>query len=280
MRYAATQPPHARRSAKRLARTVATLTMGALALPLLALTLSEPWTPQARAQEIDPALAEAYDSPEMNRVLAIAREMPVADLLDVVKRLEQMAAKRLLRVRPTDIIGFEHFAEQGATQRQSGVARVLERDRYGRERFMPGGGCYYSFTDRSNDYNKHPELQFYRGKFSAGFNGGQSGLVRRLAATDLRAVTEADLPQSFLGPADTFHALSRERNPETGELAAEVGALYVARTIHWEEVDSVSVFTVTAIDDDGVTIAWRRLKVLPRPGKRNRARATAGGQPR
>ena len=121
-----------------------------------------------------------------------------------------------------------------------------------------GGGAYFSFTTRTNDYNKEPDLSLEQWRFLSGFYGGNRGYVIKLGAESIAEVSLDDVPKEFL--AQDPKTLGQEtREP------AEAGGLYAVRSIRWDESDLLAALQVLERDENGLTFAWKVLKHFEKP---------------
>ena len=151
-----------------------------------------------------------------------------------------------------------------------------------------GGGAYFSFTSRTNNYDQGPDLGLEQKTFSSGFYGGCFGFVAKLEAGDLLTLTTADVPELLRKPAEELSQARRGRAGRPGRAGtpggvirggqggagggietlprrspAVVGALYAVRSVREGKADTLAAFTVIRIDEDGATIAWRILERYP-----------------
>jgi hypothetical protein len=139
------------------------------------------------------------------------------------------------------------------------VARILPRGRWERDTMVRGGGAYFSFSSGSNDYDKGPDIDFSQGEFSSGFYGGCFGHVVKLDGADLRTVRAENLPSWMRKSAQWLYEHRRGKT----RARAEEGAVYAVRSVREDEADTLAVFRVLEMDDDGATFAWRVLERYP-----------------
>lgn len=168
-------------------------------------------------------------------------------------------------------------------QPNTGVARLLQGNRYDALLDGRGGGAYFSFASGTNDYDREPDLEFELSGYHSGFYGGARGFVLDIGSTPIEAVTEPfDVPRRDLPSRDQDrwrfiagvpspekgereHALSRADETRSSVLGfesvvpAKLGHSYLVRCILPNEHDILAVFTTAAMDEAGVWIVWRVL---------------------
>jgi hypothetical protein len=146
------------------------------------------------------------------------------------------------------------------------VNRILNRGLFESRDLPRGGGAYFSFTKRSNDYNDSVHLGLELWQFSSGFAGGDVGMVVEVPAKGIRDVSVKDIPAELRLSASKFEAHCRVAATSP---PANPGQLYIVRAVRWDEHDLVVAFEVLQKDRYGVTFAWKILKRQPTP-KRSR----------
>jgi hypothetical protein len=151
------------------------------------------------------------------------------------------------------------------------------------------GGAYYSFANHSHGYGFGSDIQFERGKLSAGIQGYDYGVFTNLGDVPLTEITFKDSRIAFLAsyaPARRSQDAKSEKSRfshgfETGgmlyegKIPAAPGTTYLLRSIIYggERSDVLVAFRVMSEDkDQGLTIAWKLLKKyrvshLPRAGQ-------------
>lgn len=167
-----------------------------------------------------------------------------------------------------------------------GVARILERHRFDRPDEplgVRGGGCYYSFTRRDHSYDAEPEIGLEQGSFRSGFSGGNDGWVIALGDVTIESLTadpaaappgvtvsKARAWAMLLSPIDGSsregtRAVSKELRDLRfdGSAVAQSEETYLVRSVDVRDgADVAVVFRVLSVDTDGVTLAWRLLRVF------------------
>lgn len=165
------------------------------------------------------------------------------------------------------------------------VNRILNRGRFKNELGVRGGGAYFSFVTKSNDYDHVPNIELQQWKFSSGFAGSDFGLVKVLGVESLAKAGLNNVPDLLKLPAQQFYKLGRDHwrqlwqqqnrrsaqgPPEPANPPADVGKVYVVRSVLWRDADVLAAFQILARDEFGVTFAWKILRSFPNPGRRGR----------
>lgn len=234
------------------------------------------------------AADEAFDTPEVKELAARADALKLDDELALLNRMRRSFDAKLLAPAESAWKGRENLRGRG----DAGLARILERGPFDGIVTPRGGGAYWSFTKRSNDYGKSPQLELQRGTFSTGFYGTNFGLVVRVADGDLGAVDAAGVPEDLRLEVEALRAKcftygpapkpapgqggrgggggggDREWKNDVERPKAEVGGVYVVRSVLWDECDVLAAFEVVSMDAYGATIAWRVLKTFDVPKRK------------
>ncbi len=227
------------------------------ALLVVALPLA---MPHAQSADREPTPSEAARS-----TLATALKLSLMDRMWIADQIWSGVGGELLTPHPK-------WAEQRPKlgEGQSGICRILNRGELEVQlKGVSGNGCYYSFTSRSNDYQKLPQLGLERWRFQTGFYGANTGIVTQIKADSLEAVTIEALPGEMTPErrhVQEEHAEGlRQLHRRFGTPAAAVGGIYAVRAVMWGECDVLAVFEVLEMDEFGVTLGWRVLKLYPTP---------------
>lgn len=202
---------------------------------------------------------------------------------DILKEIEAKRAElakletKYIALSPADTETFAEFLSQPDT----GLMRLLPRekfDSYANQKSgltLRGGGAFYSFTHRVNDYGHATELELEAGYLSVGFAGADYGMITKLDGVHLEDVS-TELPAvSFLtkytAVANEPDARVEQRRFSTGTVVDgisykrrvryEVGATYLLRSISFDESDVLVAFKIERQDEDGsLIIPWRLLQ--------------------
>lgn len=188
---------------------------------------------------------EDAKAPSVAEILAQAETMPVKDLLALTEGLRPIVSRRLLT--PAAEIKAKYAAY--ADKPDSGVHRLLQRGLFDGVTVERGGGCYFSFTTQSNDYDREPDLELQQDSFSSGFAGGDEGRVVEVPGIELGSLTLAQVPPALLDPDPQ----NLRDVPGWNAPQAVVGHAYAVRSVRWGESDLVAAFQVVDKDENGIT---------------------------
>jgi hypothetical protein len=169
-------------------------------------------------------------------------------------------------------------------QTDTGLIRLLPRETYDSRNFegmtLRGGGAYYSFKDRTNEYVNSSDISLEQGQLSTGFAGANYGMLANLGNVPLESVSLEEAAAQTLAqytPApDEPHARIEQRRMSEGATINGVGfknrqslrldSTYVLRSVNYHASDVLVAFRVVRIDnDDSVIILWKLLKKYPTP---------------
>jgi hypothetical protein len=184
--------------------------------------------------------------------------------------------EQFLSVSDEDRAKFADFLKQPDT----GIIRLLPREKYNDRTMIRGGGAYYSFTRLAHEYGAGSDIQFERGRFSTGFAGADFGFISDLGSTPIEQITldhpSLSFPLTFAAPATEPEARQHQRTTSAGfnaagldyhrQVVAFEGRTYILRSINYETSDVLVVFRVIREDSDGsMILLWKRLKKFPTP---------------
>lgn len=208
-----------------------------------------------------------------------------ADLLKAIEakradlsRLEQ----KFLAPSDEDRVAYAEFLAQPDT----GLMRLLPREVYDSVSnkkpalTLRGGGSYYSFTLKTNEYGNATDIGLEQGFLKAGFAGADYGMLIKLEGVRLEEVSielpgviflakyaavtqepEARLEQRRFSTGTTIEGM-----PYKNRLPVEVGSTYALRSVNFSESDVLVTFRVVREDTDGsIIIAWKLLRKYPTP---------------
>lgn len=166
------------------------------------------------------------------------------------------------------------------SQRDTGIARLMPREKY-RDRFtIREGGAYYSFTRQSNSYDADPQIALEQGMLSTGFVGADFGFLTSLGDAPLEQIGLASEAVAYLAefvaPAPEPSAREQQRRTGTGfidagqtyrrYLPAVINHTYILRSISYDRFDVLVAFRVVRKDSDGsLILLWKKLKEFPTP---------------
>lgn len=184
--------------------------------------------------------------------------------------------KEFLEPSPEDKAAFAGFLQQPDT----GLTRLLPREKYGQKMTIPGGGFVYSFRRLTHEYGYGSDISLEQDRFNVGFAGADYGFFTSLGDVPLQDATldhpglqymiEYKVPSSM-------NELYKEKR-RTGEsfesggfkygksIAAFDKTTYALRSIELRDADTIIAFRVVRRDDDGsFTLLWKILKRFSAP---------------
>jgi hypothetical protein len=190
---------------------------------------------------------------------------------------EQVKARERVLLAPAseDTQAYAEFLSQPDT----GLIRLLPREKYDGKLSVRGGGAYYSFTKLTHEYGSS-DLELQLDAFSVGFSGADFGYLCMLGDVPLGDVTlNHDAAQFLLNysapsvEAEARSAAQRARKDfQVGDyiykdrLPVKINATYLLRSISYGDSDTLVAFRVLRKDTDGsVILLWKMLKRFPRP---------------
>jgi len=200
-------------------------------------------------------------TPAVKAVLDPALQLSISEHADLVWRLRRALDERLLTPASEHVTSFGR--DVGGTD--SGINRLLQRGLYDKVTLVRGGGCYFSFTTRSNCYNERPDVELQNGRLSSGFAGGDFGYVVPLEARNLKDVTRESVPENLTVSSEKLYKAWLANRGAVRDPVAEVGKVYVVRSIQFRDCDTLAVIHVIAADKAGITFTWKILKRFPVP---------------
>ena len=200
--------------------------------------------------------------------------------------LKELAAKRaalvnlekaLLLPSEEDQAVYANFLKQPDT----GLIRLLPREEYDCKIIssVRGGGSYYSFTERSNEYG-YSDINLEQGNLKTGFAGANYGMLTMLGDVPLESVSLETTATNILAvhqpAASEPNARIEQRRWSNGtivegatfkdRLPLKANTTYLLRAVLYSSHDSLVAFRVVRIDSDGsATILWKLLKNYPVP---------------
>lgn len=190
----------------------------------------------------------------------------------------QITAREAVLLAPSDEDRKAHA--EFLARPDTGLVRLLPREKWDNKLSIRGGGAYYSFTLRTNEYGHSTDIGLEQGQFQVGFGGADFGFMTELGDVPLEAVsTQAEAVRFMAGfevPSVEAEArkAGRQFYPERREgewsyasrLPAAPGRTYAVRSIVYGDSDVLVAFRVVRKDDDGsVVLLWKLLEKYPRP---------------
>jgi len=190
----------------------------------------------------------------------------------------QIQAKEKVFLAPSaeDLNAFARFLEQPDT----GMSRLMPREKYDGKLLIRGGGASYSFAKLTNEYGAGSDIGLEQGQIRVGFAGANFGFLTSLGDLAIDSVTAENPGVSLLAEFKTpsTEPDAREQQRRTGSgfeadgfryrsfLPAMLNTCYAVRSINYLVSDVLVVFRVTRQDSDGsLTLVWKILKKFPVP---------------
>jgi hypothetical protein len=190
----------------------------------------------------------------------------------------QIQAKEKVFLAPSaeDLAALAGFLRQPDT----GMARLMPREKYDGTLLIRGGGAYYSFARLTNEYGYGSDIGLEQGQLRVGFAGADFGFLISLGDLAIDSVTAerpgVSLLAEFKTPSAEPDAREQYRRGGTGFeadgftyrsfLPATLNTTYAVRSINYGVSDVLVVFRVTRQDADGsLTLVWKILKKFPVP---------------
>src|SRR6266481_173163 len=200
---------------------------------------------------------------------------------ELLKDLQKIE-KQLLLPSEEDQLAYAEFV----TQPDAGLIRLLPREIYDsyahpeKRLGLRGGGSYYSFTERNQEYGNGTQIGLEQGSLLVCFAGANYGIVTNLGDVPLEQVTFENSAVKFLvlyeRAGNEPQARTEYQRFASGatidgtlyktRLPAIVNNSYALRGSNYSNSDIVVAFRVVRKDTDGsVIIAWRLLKKYSKP---------------
>lgn len=143
-----------------------------------------------------------------------------------------------------------------------------------------GGGAYYSFKERTNEYVNSSAISLEQGELSTMFAGANYAMLADLGDVPLENVslegTAAQVLAQHKPATDEPHARIEQRRFMEGatiegvsyksRLPLKVNSTYVLRSVLYSTSDALVAFRVVRVDnDDSAIILWKLLEKYPTP---------------
>lgn len=223
----------------------------------------------------------------LSSLVAFAQFQSRSDLLKEIKakRAEVDRLEKIyLAPSEEDRMKYAAFLKQSDT----GIVRLMPRESFDDEMYrdikksiqMRGGGSYYSFVRKTQEYGYGSDLGLERNFFRVGFAGADYGMLAEIGSLEIEKVA----PDNKIVYALGSYRAAREEQVARVEFqkmnkGAEVGGIrvalrvpmksdttYVLRSINYLSSDLLVVFRVVRVDSDGsATIIWKIMKKFSAP---------------
>lgn len=203
---------------------------------------------------------------------------------------EQIKARERTLLAPSDEDRRAHA--EFLAQSDTGLVRLLPRERWNGKLSTRGDGAFYSFARATQEYGYGSDIMLERDEFSAGFAGADFGFMVNLGNVPAETLTaEAEAVQfmaSFKTPSAEPEARKAYRQfASDGQQAGSwtyrsrlpvfVNNTYALRSVNYGSSDVLVVFRVIRKDFDGsVVLLWKLLNKYPKPVLERDAAASAG----
>lgn len=165
------------------------------------------------------------------------------------------------------------------SQPDTGLVRLLPREKVERKPGVRGGGAFYSFAHLVHEYAYGSDLALEQGRLGSGFAGADYGFIFDLGEMPLEDVTADVEPVKFLAsfspPTAEPEARKIQRQLHDGYqhgwfvyrrlVPSVVGHTYAVRAVHYHTSDMLVAFTVIREEEagGGVVLLWKTLKKFP-----------------
>ncbi len=218
----------------------------------------------------------------LSLIFGVAAFAPPLDRNKLVKEVEALYAQLQEKEKLLMLPAAEDQARHAEflSQPDTGIFRLMPRERFEGRIFIRGGGSYYSFARQTNEYGQGSDISLYQGKFDVGFAGYEHGLIAILGDIPLDSVTLTHPATKFLTdyvPASKEAAIRQQQQQThsgykagdftyTRYAVASPNTTYLLRSIGYTGIDILVAFRVIRRDIDGsVVLLWKKLKVFPAP---------------
>lgn len=181
----------------------------------------------------------------------------------------------LLSVSPEDKEKFKVFLSRPNT----GIFRLLPREKYDRKLNMRGDGAYYSFFLLTQEYGRGSDISLEQNKLIVGFAGANFGFMLNLGKVSLQDVTTetegVEYMFSYKPPILIADARSEQERVRGFEITGlkyndrqsfEIGKTFALRSINYNTSDVLVAFQIIRQDSDGsIVLIWKKLKDYEKP---------------
>ena len=204
------------------------------------------------------------------------------DRVEILLKIESLRGQlqtkesRFLAPSADDLAAFSEFLKQPDT----GMARLMPREKYDGNLLTVGGGAFYSFARLTNEYGFGSDIELEQGKLRVGFAGADFGFLAALGDIPIDSLSADQMGVQYLLSFNTpvLEPGARAEQRRAGEgfqvdgvayrsfLDAGVNTTYALRSINYRVSDLLVVFRVTRQDTDGsLILVWKILRKFPAP---------------
>ena len=215
-------------------------------------------------------------------VVSPAANAQTSDRARLLEDIQSMRSQIIEKERaflapaPEDQAKYAEFLQQP----NSGLCRLLPREKFEGKLLILGAGSNYSFVKLSHDYGHTTEIGYEDGKFNTAFAGADLGLIASLGDVPIDSVDlnhpAADFLAKYRPPELERDAHAESLRINNGiavgaflfnqRAAAKIDTTYVMRAITYDDSDVLVALRTIREDSDGsITFLWRVLKQFPKP---------------
>jgi hypothetical protein len=214
--------------------------------------------------------------------LAIGAAPQSQDRAKLEKKIESMMEK--LREREKEFLAPSSEDQQGYAgflrQPDTGLTRLLPREKYDGKLLTRGGGAYYSFPRLTHEYSLGSDITLEQNQFGVGFAGADFGFLTKLGDVSLDTISlehpGVQFLSMFVPPSKEGEAREQYRRGHPGfeqggfmyasRIPAAANVTYALRSICYRDSDILVAFRVIRQDSDGsMVLLWKILKRFPTP---------------
>jgi hypothetical protein len=159
------------------------------------------------------------------------------------------------------------------------VIRILPREKYDHKLTIQGGGSYYSFTNKSHNYQNTAQIGLEQNNLKVGFAGADYGFIADLGETSLADISKETVEVNFLSnykpPTNEPEIRIEQRRAHDykidglaykDRLPGIVGHAYILRAISFDRADVLVAFKIHRKDADGsLIIFWKFIEQFETP---------------
>lgn len=205
---------------------------------------------------------------------------PARDAADMGSLREQLKAREAVLLAPSDEDRKTHA--EFLARPDTGLVRLLPREKWDGKLSMRGGGAYYSFARLTHEYGYGSDVELQRGQLAVGFAGADFGFMLDLGDVLLEDVSEETEAVRYMASFKTpsaepearaaYRQFGEREGHQVGPwtyrrgLPAVAGHTYALRSVNYRQSDVLVAFSVVRKDADGsVVMLWKLLKRYPKP---------------
>lgn len=203
-----------------------------------------------------------------------AQEFTRAEKLQKIQDLRSQVAAFEKDILQPDAADLTAAAKLGFS-----AIRLMPREKYEKILSIRGGGSYYSFVRKNQEYGYGSDIGLEQGNLKVGFAGADYGFIYDLGEVSLSEVNkntnEAFFLVSYKPPVNEPEIRSEARKAfdydynglkYRSHVPSAVGHTYLLRSISLGDSDVLVAFTVHRKDTDGsLIIFWKTIENFEKP---------------